>query len=116
MGQIIYGPLTFLSAWLLTQGVWQVSIVPSLWFVGIVASQAYYGRCVILEYISRLKRNLPKKHAVEDYLLIDFLVYLAKQKGLKNPQLTTIKNEHFKETDIHSLKELQRGLHSCSKC
>jgi hypothetical protein len=95
--------------------VWQVSIVPSLWFIGIVASQAYYGRCVILEYISRLKRTLPKNGAVEDYLLADFLVYLAKQKGLKNPQLNAIKHENFKETDLHTLKELPRRLHGSYK-
>jgi hypothetical protein len=83
--------------------------------MGIVASQVYYGRCVILEYISRLKRTLPKKGAVEDYLLADFLVYLARQKGLRNPQLNTIKNEHFKETDLYTLKELPRRLYGSYK-
>jgi hypothetical protein len=100
-----------LGAYLLTKGIWQVSVIPTLWFIGIVASQAVYGRCVILEYISRLKKKLPKGSEKENYLLKDFLAY-RKALVVKDHKNLTIITHVEEKADLHYAEEFRRYVGS----
>jgi hypothetical protein len=102
IGQIAYGPLTLTSGLLLAKGYWQLAVIPFGWFVGIVASQIIYGRCVLLEKISALKKTLPKKDKAEIYYSS---LYNRYQGVVQRLNTTTHHIEILNPNEVESLKK-----------
>lgn len=98
----MYGPLALISGLLLAKGYWHLAIVPTSWFIGIVISQIVYGRCVLLEKISALKKTLPKKNKAEIY----YNSLFEKLRG-KTTVLSVITHhiEFLNPYEVESLKE-----------
>jgi hypothetical protein len=97
---------------MLIKGVWLVSLLPAIWFIGIVSSQIVYGRCVILEYISRYKKKLPKNDAAKDYLHQRFRDYcIARPITVDRHTKLTVIHNYYEEASFHYLRECPVRIH-----